>query len=249
MDTEAQKLIEGLGFSDNEARVYLACLESDNGSNTLIAKRSELNRVTNYEILKRLMERGVVAEVGGTKVKRFSAVEPKTLVRISKEKVLAAEEALPALTALTDKERSRPRISFYEGIEGIKSIYEDSLNAKTELLTFTNSDDVRSLLGDTYVDRYVQERMKRNIFLRGLVPDTQKGVVEKEIAESVFREVKLFSNAAFPIGNEIMIYDDKIAVFSGADKIGLIIQNKPLAESFRSIWNMAWSRESVTAEG
>jgi sugar-specific transcriptional regulator TrmB len=243
MDTEAQKIVEGLGFSELEARGYLGCLEAENGSNTQIARKSGLNRITNYEVLKRLIARGVIAEVKGVKVKKFTAVEPKTLVRLAKEKITAAEDALPQLEALSQKNTFKPRIVFYEGIEGVKSIYENSLSASGEILTFTNPDDVRELLGDLYVDRYVRERVKRGIRVRGLAPDTQKGLAEKEIGEQVLREVRLFANAEYPIGNEIMIYDDKVAVFSGKDRMGLIMQNKPLAESFRSIWNMAWDRQ------
>src|SRR4051812_12667076 len=118
MAKEVQKIVEGLGLSEAEARVYLACLEIGAGTNTQIARISTLNRITNYEILKRLRERGVATEVAAMKVKKFSVMLPDVLIRMSKEKVAAAEEALPSLLALSSN-NVRPKVSFYEGIEGI----------------------------------------------------------------------------------------------------------------------------------
>lgn len=240
MAENLQKILEGIGFGDKEAAVYLACLELDGGSNAQIAKRTGLNRITNYEILKRLEKRGVIRAFLKKRTKHFMAVDPRIVIKQAKEKLALAEAAMPEFLAGMNKITKKPRIYFFEGLNGIKSIYEDSLNSKTEILTFTNPQDIESILGKKYVDRYVYERVKRKIAVRGLAPDDSAGKHAKAIGEMVLRNARLFSKEKYDISNEIMIYDNKIAIFSGKDKIGLIIENKDLSETFRNIWKMSW---------
>ena len=91
-----------------------------------------------------------------------------------------------------------------------------------------------------YIDKYVGERVKRSIKIRGFAPDDLYGQKERSLGQSVLREVKLFSKEKYKVNNEIMIYDNKIAAFSGKDKMGIIIENGALANTFRSIWQMNW---------
>lgn len=240
---EIQQILEGIGFHEKEALVYLACLELDGAANTEIAKKTKLNRITNYEILKRLQNKGVVTSFKKRNGKHFVAIDPRIVLKQHKEKLALLEESLPELLSFTNTLPHKPKIYFLEGIDGIKKIYDDSLQARKEILTYTNPEDIRKLLGDTYIDKYVQERVKRNIRVRGFAPDDTSGQAEQKVAPSVLRQVKLFSRDRYPIHNEIMIYNDRIALFSGKDRMGLIIENESLANTFRSIWEMQWNKE------
>src|SRR3989344_2213027 len=91
-----------------------------------------------------------------------------------------------------NKIAKKPKIYFFEGIGGIKSIYDDSLNSKSEILTFTNTEDIESVLGKKYVDRYVYERARRKISVRGLAPDNPAGKHAQEIGELVLRNARIF---------------------------------------------------------
>lgn len=234
------KILEGIGFNAKEADVYLACLDLAGASNANIARKTGLNRITNYEILKRLIIKGIIVSFEKKGVKYFAAVEPQIVIRQAQQRAAAAEHFLPEFSALANANEKKPKISFYEGLEGIKSIYEDSLTAKGEILTFTNPADIRDLLGDSYVDHYVKERVKKKISVRGLAPNDPEGKQELKAGIDLLRDTRLFPIDKFQISNEIMIYDDKIAIFSGEDEMGLLIQSPSLTESFRAIWAMSW---------
>jgi hypothetical protein len=74
----------------------------------------------------------------------------------------------------------------------------------------------------------------------GMASDDQYGIEARDISNTVLREARLFPKEKYEIGNEIMIYDNKIAIYSGKDEIGLIVENETLAKTFRNIWQMAW---------
>lgn len=238
-------LLTGIGFSSKESSIYLTCLELGGATTSQIALRAKQNRITTYEILKRLQKRAVVKRYMKGKVWHFQAHDPRAVIKQAREQVSRAESHLPELVeALMHKVR-KPKMSYFEGIDGIKAIYDDSLTARTELLTFTNPNDTRKYLTEEFVDAYVAERVRRRIPVRGFAPNDPIGKMERRIGPSVLREVRFFDQAKYPLSNEIMIYDDKIAVFSGADEVGFILENNVLASTFRSIWNMTWDLAAV----
>lgn len=247
MNNVLRNLLVGLGFNDKEAAVYLGCLALGDAPNTAIARLSKLNRVTNYEILKRLERRGAVGSYRKRRGKYFVAIDPRVVVRQAKEKVALAEESLDQFAAMSRQSAKQPRLTFLEGLAGIKSLYEDTLSAKTELLTFTSPKDLERVLGSfkdaqSFNSRHVAERTKRKIAVRALVPDDEAGQESERRGPAVLRTVKLFNHNRYPIYNEVQIYDDKVSIYSGADGQGILIENKFIAATFRSIWQMAWDK-------
>lgn len=84
-NTTLIEMIRKAGFSDYEAKCYLALLERDSLAVNEVAKLAGIPRPSAYDVLEKLMEKGVVSAIVG-KTKRYSAADPKML----KEKALAA---------------------------------------------------------------------------------------------------------------------------------------------------------------
>lgn len=227
-------------MDEKEAAAYLACLELDFSSNAQIARKTKLNRITNYEVLKRLEQRKIVSSYVKRGTKYFMAIDPRVVIKQARERVEIAEESLPEILSIVNQISGKPKIYYFEGIEGIKNIYDDSLTAKSSILTFTNPQDVEELLGKEYADSYIKSRVEKGIKVMGMASDDQHGIAARDMSDAVLREARLFPKEKYEIGNEIMIYDNKIATYSGKDEIGLIVENETLAKTFRNIWQMAW---------
>ena len=239
MNKNLIKLIEGLGYSTGESTAYIACLELAGATNAQIAQKTKLNRITNYEILKRLQKKGIVKIYKKSGSQYFSAIDPRILINGSKQKAALAEQSLPEILSLVNKLENKPKIYFYEGKEGIKNIYHDSLSAKNEILTFTNPKDLSAYLGQ-FIDDYVKERVKNNIRVKGIGPDDEYGRKSVEEGIKVLRESRLFDKKKYSINNEIMIYNNKVALYSSTDEVGIVIENKTINETFKNIWEMLW---------
>ncbi|MBU1627407.1 helix-turn-helix domain-containing protein, partial [bacterium] len=56
------KILQDNGFSEKEAKIYLATLELSNAPASSIARRVKENRVTVYSVLKNLVKRGMAQE-------------------------------------------------------------------------------------------------------------------------------------------------------------------------------------------
>ncbi len=72
-----EEILRDLGLTEKEIKVYLTSLSLGQSTVNAIAKKSQLNRVTCYDILKYLKEKGLVSYVIKSGVKYFEAAEPQ----------------------------------------------------------------------------------------------------------------------------------------------------------------------------
>ena len=99
---ETVRILQRLGFGDNEARAYLTLLRHSLSSGPMsgyeLAKLSGIPRANVYDLLPRLEERGAVVRLDSASGARYSAVPPSELMpRLAgrfNDDLLSAEEAL-----------------------------------------------------------------------------------------------------------------------------------------------------------
>jgi hypothetical protein len=62
-----------------------------------------------------------------------------------------------------------------------------------------------------------------------------------ELSDSTYTENVKLSEQEFPITCDIAIYDDKVRIASLKNRIvGVVIEDKEIAQSLRAIFNLAW---------
>ncbi|MES2409706.1 MAG: helix-turn-helix domain-containing protein [Patescibacteria group bacterium] len=240
MEIDLKKELTNLGFSDTESAVYLALLELGSATNSKIAQKSRLNRITAFEVLKRLSQKGVVSGFKMKGVMYFGALNPQILIKQQRESLGLLEKGLTELIQ-NKADYKRPKITTYSTKEGLKQIYEESLLSKTEILTFINSKDLRDYFGYDYIENYVKQRVKKGIKIRGFWPNDEMGQSDKNEGLGALREVKFLPKDQ-SIENEIMIFDDKVALLSTKDEMGIVIKNQSITESLRNVWEMLWEK-------
>ena len=240
MEIDFKKELSHLGFSDSESAVYLALLELGSGSNTQISRKAGLNRITTFEVLKRLSQKGIVSGFKMKGVMYFGALNPQILIKQQRESLGVLEKGLTELIQ-NKADYKRPKITTYSTKEGLKQIYEESLLSRGEILTFTNSKEIKEYFGSDYVDNYVKQRVKKGIKVRGFAPSGEVGEQDKLEGVELLREVALMPEH-HKIKNEIMIFDDKVALLSTKDEMGIVIKNQSIAESLRTVWEMMWEK-------
>lgn len=231
--------LQKIGLNEKEAKVYLAALELGPSPVSDIALKAKINRVTTYDILEKLGHKGFVSNYTRKKIKYFSPTDPEIMVKEIKRRTEDLTKALPDLRRIHGK-TNHPSVQYFEGIEGIKTIYADTLNSKTEILNYANSKEVR-LHWPNYDQEYVTQRVKRKIHLRGIAPYDEYGLKVKSEDKKYHREIRLVPSDEFAFTNEINIYDDKVAIISFKDElIGTIIESHEIANTQRAIFKMAW---------
>lgn len=233
------KIVENIGLNNKEAAIYLAALELGSSPVSVIAAKAKINRVTTYDVLEKLSKKGLINFIIKAKLKYFNATDPEIVAVNYKKRAKDFEEALPDLKRLGGV-TVHPTVRYYEGIEGIKAIYADTLTSQTEILNYANSHEIR-IHWPTYDEDYVNKRAAKQIHLRGIAPDDEYGKTVQSHDTQNFREIRLISKDKFNFTNEINIYDNKVAIISFKDElIGMIIESPEIANTQRAIFKMAW---------
>lgn len=245
MGKDLLAVLRSVGLDDKEAALYLSGLQLGSAPASDFAKSTSLNRITAYNTLEDLVAKGLFTLVRKARGKWYSPVPPEQLSLEIRKNAQALERVVPELRSMQGSAERKPHVRFFEGWEGVKRVYEDTLTAKGELLNFANSAVVRRSWPD-YDTEYVEERVKRGIRLRGIAPDDVTGKKVHGEDKKRLREIRLVSAKDFDFTNEINVYDHKVAICSfpsGSgknDMFGVIIESREVAETQRQIFEMAW---------
>jgi sugar-specific transcriptional regulator TrmB len=250
MNKELEITLEQIGLNEREAKVYLAALELGESTVLPISKKCGIKRTYCYDILTDLQKRGLVAFYEKNGRRRYFAEDPKKLENLLREKLNSFKSVLPDLQAIFNRPNEKPRVRFYEGTEGLKQIYEETLSLKPEdeMLAFGQATLIHQLFGDEWVENYLERRKKRRIFQRAIVEDSPLARAHQKNDENENRETILIPQDQFPFANEINIFGNKISIVSFEDQIGVVIESQNVAKTQRSIFELSWRGAKSLAE-
>lgn len=231
--------LKKLGFSDGEARVYLANLELGEASASRIASKAKIERTTTYGFLESLKKRGLVSLSKRNKKTVYSAETPKKLKTELEEKSRFVDAILPELLSITNVIDKKPIVKFYENREGIYDIYRDSLLYADEPIHMWMSnpwyDDEKF-----WRDFYVPTRLEKKIMLYAILPNTAESVAFTKEKIQPLRETKIVDSKE--ITSDIMIYGKrKIAIISFDEMTGLTLESKHLHDTLLFIFKTQWN--------
>lgn len=239
--------LKKIGFSENEANVYMALLELGSSTAQQIARKANVNRATTYVQLESLMKMGMVATFEKGSKTFFRAEDPQNLQLIierdksvTESREITLQKILPGLENLFIAAGERPRVRFFEGIEGLRAMQMDFLKIKDKQIeAVASADDVLNLF-PAHQRQYMDVRVKRGIRSK-LIYTSAKGPFLKESDIAMLRESRFIPSDKFPFSCDITIYEDSVAIAALRKKpIGLVIESKEIADSIRSLFHLAW---------
>jgi len=235
-----------LGLTPKQARVYLAALQLGSGTVQAIAASARIERTNAYDAIELLVARGLMSASTSGKKRLFVAEAPEALEQSLEQQRSALQDILPELRSLYNVSEGKPRIRNYPGVEGYKSVYDDTLTCTSKLLFGIYSvQDIVEVLGKDYVDSMVERRLRAGITLRIVRShETElKGVYPATTGE--LREVKLAPpGMVFPIVT--FVYDNKVIILSSKkETFGLIIESADVAQAHRNYFDALWQISST----
>ena len=243
-----EQALQDYGLSAKEAKLYLVCLELWSAPVSSIARRLWDNRVTTYSNLKNLVKRGVVIESLKNKSTYYGAVTPQQLLDKLQKKYDSLKEKLPEFLAIANKYDNKPRVQFFEWLEGLKSLYEwvimygwDGMGKDEHYLTFTGSGDMDSELQKYFTQEFIPRRLtfprKTSSILAGSPDNPYVNYHTKE------HEYLVVNDPVFVFADEIIIYGkDKVSIsmYNTNEMCGLVISSKTLHDGLKSMFNLIW---------
>ena len=257
-----QNKLEKAGFNEKETKVYVSLLELGGAYPSRIAEYSGLNRSTVYKVLLNLSIRGLVNEIEKGKKLFYQIEKPEKILRHATNQVKTAEdnlekakEIVPEIEGLFGILKNHPKVTYYEGVDGLLSIYEDMLNVSNpyEMLAFSRADELESFFSKEFFDKWVKAKVEKNITTRAIVPDIQKNReysarLFKNAPDKFWPKIRFIPADKFMFSGEIVIYgDSKLALvnFEKSQMTGLIVEDKGLHSAMRTIFELSWNSSLV----
>lgn len=235
--------LRNLGLNEKEAKVYLALLSMNKATAYSVALKSGLKKPTTYVILEDLIRKGFTLKIPQEKKSLYLAKSPQECVSLVQQKVNDTKEILPELMAIQKKDEEKTRVSYYEGIEGIKEVYNDTLNYQGEFLAF-GSEDILKAVGDEWMNQFIKNRVQKNVSVRAVVPATRyfkEELFEKDHKQ--LRMMKFIDPKEFPFSIEIDVYGgSKVSLISGKEAMGAIIESSEVHNTMKLIFELLWKR-------
>lgn len=252
LDRYATQLL-AWGLGEKEVTVYMALLSLGKGTVTQITRKAGINRTTGYDILDGLIAKRLVSISGKEPKQEYAAESPEHIITYLEEQQLAASKrvsdakaAIPQLKTLHNV-KNRPKVRFYEGEEGLKEVYEDTLTSHEDLRSLALVDQAETTLKG-YFPKYYQRRAGKGIHIRAIFPDSPgaRKLKQKDGMES--RTSLIIPGNEFDLKPEINVYDDKVMIASWSEKLGIIIESQEIANALKQLFELAW-KEAERLDG
>ncbi|MFH1649836.1 MAG: helix-turn-helix domain-containing protein [Candidatus Woesearchaeota archaeon] len=234
------------GLTAKESEVYVALVELGSTSASGIISKTGLHRAVVYDLLGRLIEKGLASEIVQGRKKYFEAANPNRLIDILKEKEKNIRSILPNLLELSAFSEHL-EVKVYKGKQGIKAMFEEMLESRPkEWLSMGSGGETFSLL-PAYLNEFHQRRAENGISARGLLIRNQKAK-QRGIALAKFALTRIkYLPDSFVTPTVLNIYGDRVFLYSiGKDKAPFIImiENSNVTKSFKEYFDWAWKQSS-----
>lgn len=224
------RILEELGLTKAEARVYLVLIDLGQSLAGKIAAVANLHRRTAYDVLERLIEKGLVQYIRKNNRKWYEAVNPEILLKLLEEKQADIKAALPELLAKYSFVKERKETTFLRGKPALKGIFNDQLQTAKEILVLGGSENADAVV-KYYFPKYDNERKRKGIRVRGLYNNNAK----IPLSDIKFIPKEFQSDVA------INIWQDKTAIILWKeDPMAVLIKDPRFADGFRKYFEYMW---------
>jgi len=237
---ETQELID-LGLTTKEIQIYLASLELGVSTIQNIAQKAGIHRVSTYDIIASLLEKGFVNQTIKGRRKYFSASDPEKVLEMIREKEKRFEKLLPELQALQNRNYRKPKVQYFEGKKAVLQAYFDRLKHRPELkenLVFGSSERIVKEFPKEY-KKFTTERIDLGIKAKIIVEKSESGLLEKKLEKKELREVKFLPEGTKLQSNTI-IYGDRVMIVSWESMMAVIIEDINNAFNQKTLFNLLW---------
>lgn len=237
------KKLEQVGLNEKEVKVYLACLELGETTIDRISKKSGIKRTTLYDIVDNLRDEGIIGSTIKLRKKYYFAIDPRDLLERIEQKKIVLSSVMPRLISLINVIDHRPKIQFFEGVEGMKEIHMDTLRYPGSPIYAWVTDEIYSVLDDEFIEYYLEKLIKNKIAIFAIAPNSVSMREYQSMDKKSLRETRIDKDSRFSTLVEIDLYGKKkVGIMAFKEKVGLIIESETIFTTLKSIFDSQWNK-------
>ncbi len=235
-------ILQELGLSKNDARVYTTLLQESANTISAIAKRSGIHRANVYDAMSRLKSKGLLAESTKNGKKAFKAANPASLINLLHEKELKLNEVLPQFKLDYHMSENSNMVEVYEGAAAIRNVFQHCVEIKEDIYAFGLPKNIIHLIGEHFQNAIHKKRAKQKQWMYHIYnSDATKRM--KFLNTLPYTKARALS-PAFDCPVTTVVCGDQVCVMSiDSDKPTIIIiRNKEMAKAYQKYFQILWEK-------
>tara|TARA_Y100000310_G_C20626074_1_gene785961 strand:- start:63 stop:788 length:726 start_codon:yes stop_codon:yes gene_type:complete len=231
--------LKEFGLTNNESIVYKSLLELGPSLAGQISRKTGLHRRTVYDTTEMLIKKGLIGYIIKNNRRLFEASSPKKFLDIIKEKENRINELLPEMLNFFEQTKEKQETNFYKGKHGLRTVFEDQIETKQEILVLGASPLAYEIL-QFYFKWFDKRRKEKKIKTKIIFNKTNKRKTNKKqkipLSEIRYLPQKYTSPLA------VNIYGDKVAIilWSKENPLAIVIKNKEISEGYVKYFELMW---------
>ncbi len=231
-----QEPLEKAGLSPNEAKCYVTLLKLGSASANEISRKSGIHRVSVYDALRGLHEKGLISQITKANKLLFEAGSPEKIKEMIEKKESQLEEAkkiIPSLMLDFQSASEKQEVHSFKGLAGIKNVLREMLKSKTEILDFGAEYKIKEFLPHDYI-KWDKERVKNKINMR-IVANFK--IKPTKIPLTKIKYVPSDFNSSV----STYIFDNKVALIMWVENpVAILIEHKAVHDSYKNYFEYLW---------
>src|SRR3989344_5359210 len=243
-----EELFRKIGLTEGEIKVYLALVKLGETTIGPLGKESKVTKSKIYDILDKLIAKGLIGHNIKNQTKHFIANNPKLILEYLSKKSEELEQTQQEATLLVDQlsllrtVQQKSIAEIYEGFHGLRSIREELLATlkKGEELLVLGAPRIANEKWEAWFLQFHTRREERGDGMRIIYnPNTRSyGERRKQFKKT---HVKYFPEK-LAIPNWIDIYKDTVlfVIVNRDPVVTIVLRDKSLADSFRYSFEIMW---------
>ena len=230
-----------LGLTELEYKTYLTLRKLGKSLPGVIIKELQLHRATAYDLLNRLIKKGLVSYIIINKKRYFIAEDPSRLLDIIAEKELELETQKKELKKVIYEIQTSDKIKLHQeiakilqGKEGLKNLMQDILNTNQNFLSMGGELKFSDIL-PIYTKHWAKKREKKKIFGKLISNYKTKSHWKMNHIHYLPKEYNL--------PTPTIIYGNKIAIITSDEHLTIIIiENEKISIAYKNHFNFLWKK-------
>ncbi len=244
METDFFKKI---GLTEGETKVYLALLKIGETSVGSIGRESKVSKSKMYDILDKLIDKGLVSYITRDGIKQFSPNSPHAIIDLvmkqEQELIQTKIQAQHLAKELEAQEQQKPvRLAeIIEGLQGLKAIREELIGQlkKGDEFLVLGAPRVANEKWEAWFLEFHKRREARGIRMRIIYNSNAREYGEKRKQFTKTHVRYLTNNMISPVWLDIYT-DSVLFIFTLHQTLAVVIRNKELAQSFKAYFDIIW---------
>lgn len=235
-----EKIIEEVGLSENESRIYWTLLKQGQSVVSDIAKHSGIKRATIYQYIDGLLASDIIRKTVKGKRILYYPEDPKKLLLIVEKKQRKIKSVFPELEKMYQNSSSKPVVRFYEGKEGMRSVYREMTKTSKTLWSMFSADRYFQVFSEKDGKEFVENIYQSGGQLRDLVQNSRLGVQYVKEGWGGKMAVSKLLSKDFEFSVDLLVSGDNVAMISFDNLVAVIIENKGIAELQLNLLKFIW---------